>query len=246
MANNATTIQLLGHATFKVTTPQGKIIIIDPWLINNPYVPQELSLQPTIDLLLITHGHEDHMDIRIKEIVDAAHPKIIANNICRWFLIEQGVSEDYFEPMNLGGTIDLMDIKVSMVNAFHHSHVYETENTIAYPHAANGYIVKMSDGIIIYFAGDTCVFGDMKLIAEIYKPNLVVIPIGNRSMMSPLEAKYAIHLLGVKHVVPFHYGTFPQFTQTPDEFLEITNDLKDYQIHILKPGEQLSGDQLFQ
>ena len=105
MKTESTKIQLLGHATFKVTTPEGKIIIIDPWLLDNPYIPAGLEDQPIIHLMLITHGHEDHLDIRIGEIIAGTTPRIIANNICRRYLMEQNVPEELFEPMNLGGTL---------------------------------------------------------------------------------------------------------------------------------------------
>src|SRR5258708_1268457 len=88
-----TKLQLLGDATFKVTKPENKIIIVDPWLIDNPYIPKGLENQDTIDLILVTHGHEDHFDIRMKEIIKKTAPKIVANNICRWYLIEQNISE---------------------------------------------------------------------------------------------------------------------------------------------------------
>ena len=244
MDTKGTTLQLLGHATFKIITPEGRIIIIDPWLINNPYIPAHLAKQDNIDLILITHGHEDHLDIRFKEILNDRNPTIIANNICRWHLIEQGTDEALFEPMNLGGTLALLDIQVTMVNAFHHSHIYVTEKTIASPHAANGFIVKMSDDTTIYFAGDTCIFGDMKLISEIYKPNIAVLPIGNRSMMGPLEASYAVKLLDVKHVIPFHYGTFAGFTQTPDEFITLTKNHSNIEIHIMNAGDTISCAEL--
>ncbi|HWK06733.1 MAG TPA: metal-dependent hydrolase [Puia sp.] len=234
----------MGHATFKVTTPEGRIIIVDPWLINNPYIPDRLEVQEKIDLLLITHGHEDHFDIHIKEIISKTKPKIIANNICRWYLIEQDVNEEFFEPMNLGGTLDILDVKVSMVNAFHHSHVYVTDKTIAMPHAANGFVIRMSDGTTIYFAGDTCVFGDMQLISEIYKPNIAVIPIADRTTMGALEASYAVKLLRVKHVIPFHYGTFAGYAQTPDEFLALTEQYAESKVHILKAGETIRCNDL--
>ena len=244
MKNRQTTLQLLGHATFKVTTPEGRVIIVDPWLINNPYIPATLEVQEKIDLLLITHGHEDHFDIRIKEIISKTRPKIIANNICRWYLIEQNVDAAFFEPMNLGGTLDILDVKVSMVNAFHHSHVYATDNTIAMPHAANGFVIRLSDGTTIYFAGDTCVFGDMQLISEIYKPNIAVIPIADRTTMGALEASYAVKLLRVKHIIPFHYGTFAGYAQTPDEFLALTEQYAESKIHILKAGETIRCNDL--
>ncbi len=239
-----TKIQLLGHATFKVTTPENKIIIVDPWLNGNPYIPAGLENQGIIDLILITHGHEDHFDIHIKDIIEKTNPKIIANNICRRYLIEQDVPEKSFEPMNYGGTINILDVKISMVTAFHNAHIYVTKQKITFPHATNGFIIRLSDNITIYFAGDTCVFGDMKLISEIYKPNIAAIPIGDRSMMGALEASYAVKLLNTKHIIPFHYGTFPEHTQTPDEFLEMTKDCTNTKIHILKAGEILNCNEL--
>ncbi len=239
-----TKIQLLGHATFKLTTPEDKIIIVDPWLIDNPYIPAGLENQNVIDLILITHGHEDHFDIHIKDIIKKTNPKIIANNICRRYLIEQDVPEQLLEPMNYGGTINVFDVKLSMVTAFHNAHIFVTDRKITYPHASNGFIVRLSDRTTIYFAGDTCVFGDMKLISEIYKPNIAVIPIGDRSMMGALEASYAVKLLNTKHVIPFHYGTFPEHTQTSDEFLEMTKDCTHCTIHILKAGEILTCNEL--
>jgi L-ascorbate metabolism protein UlaG (beta-lactamase superfamily) len=103
MPHAHTTLQLLGHATFKLITPEQKILLVDPWLFDNPYIPVGLEQQPAVDLLLITHGHEDHMDIRLKEFIQQTTPTIIANNICRRFLVEQAVDESLFEPMNLGG-----------------------------------------------------------------------------------------------------------------------------------------------
>jgi L-ascorbate metabolism protein UlaG (beta-lactamase superfamily) len=241
---NTTKLQLLGHATFKVTTPESKIIVVDPWLINNPYIPKGLESQSVIDLMLITHGHEDHLDIHITDIIKKTNPKIVANNICRRYLIEQNIPENQFEAMNNGGTISLFDVDVTMVAAFHNAHIYLTDKTIAFPHATNGFVVRMSDKTTIYFAGDTSVFGDMKLIGEIYKPNIAVIPIGDRSMMGALEASYAVKLLNTKHIIPFHYGTFPNHAQTPDDFIAKTKDYPESKIHILKAGDILNCSEL--
>lgn len=234
-----TKIQFLGHATFRVTTPEGKVIIVDPWLVDNPFIPDEFKNQDKIDMMIITHGHDDHFDNKIVDLIDQIQPKVIANSICRWHLLEQGVLSKLIEPMNIGGTISLLDVKVTMVNAFHLSHINITDTKIAYPHASVGYIIHLSDGVRIYFAGDTSIFGDMKLIADIYRPTVAVLPIGDRFTMGPLEASHAIRMLNVKHVIPFHYGTYPFLVGTPKELTELTKDIEGLNIHALKAGEVL-------
>jgi L-ascorbate metabolism protein UlaG (beta-lactamase superfamily) len=236
---SATKIQLLGHATFKVTTPENKVIIVDPWLSANNFIPDELKHFDDTDLFLITHGHDDHFDLEVLDIVKNGKTKIIANSIVRWYLIENNCPLSSIEPMNLGGTISLMDCTITMVNAFHTSHINQTETQARFSHNSVGFVVKLSDGVTIYFAGDTCVFGDMKLIADIYQPTIAVLPIGDRYTMGPLEASHAIRLLNVKEVVPFHYGTFPQLTGTPQVLVELTKDIKGLKIHALKAGEIL-------
>ncbi len=235
MAN--TQIQLLGHATFKVITPEGKIIIIDPWLIDNPFIPKEYKVQNQIDIMLITHGHDDHFDLHIKSIIEKTKPTIVANPICRWYLLEKGITAKLFEPMNLGGTISCNGINITMVNALHLAHINEVEDKAIFPHSTVGFIIELSDGIKIYFAGDTGVFGDMKLIGEIYKPTIAVLPIGDRYTMGPREASYAIKLLGIRQVIPFHYGTYPSLTGTPEALKELCNE--EILIHVLKAGEVL-------
>ena len=241
---HSTQIQFLAHATFKITTPEGKIVIVDPWLINNEFIREEDRHQEVIDLMLITHGHDDHFDSQLPEIIQQTQAKVIANSICRWYLIEKGLPGSTFEPMNVGGTISLLDLKVSMVNAFHLSHINISEEKTTHPHPAVGYVLHLSDDIRIYFAGDTSVFGDMALIGEIYKPNIVVLPIGDRYTMGPLEASYAVRLLKAKHVIPFHYGTYSALTGTPEALAELTKDVEGLQIHALKAGETLDCKRL--
>lgn len=237
---SATAIQLLGHATFKVTTPENKVIIVDPWLTGNSFMPQHLKKFDDTDLFLITHGHDDHFDLEVLDIAKKGRTKIIANSIVRWYLIENDCPLTAIEPMNLGGSISLLDCKITMVMGFHTSHINLTETQARFSHNIVGFIVQLSDDVRIYFAGDTCVFGDMKLIGEMYKPTIAVLPIGDRYTMGPLEASYAIRLLNVKEVIPFHYGTFPQLTGTPNELKELTKDIDGLIIHALKAGETLN------
>jgi len=236
----STTVQFLGHATFKITTPEGRIVIVDPWLTDNPFIPEHCKTQDEIDLVLVTHGHDDHFDLELPAIIKKTNCKVVANNICRWYLLEQGVPKENIEPMNLGGTIQLLDMSISMVNAFHVSHINLADGSMTHPHQAVGFVVGFSDGLKIYFAGDTSVFGDMQLVGELYKPTIAVLPIGDRFTMGPLEAAYAIKLLRVKHVIPFHYGTYPFLTGTPEALAAHTNDIEGLHIHALKAGEILA------
>ncbi|MBS1509964.1 MAG: metal-dependent hydrolase [Bacteroidetes bacterium] len=234
-----TTIQLLGHATFKVTTPENKVIIVDPWLSGNSFMPEHLKKFDDIDLFLITHGHDDHFDLEVLDIVKNGKTKVIANSMVRWYLIENNCPLSAIEAMNLGGTISILDCMVTMVNGFHTSHINISETQARFGHNSCGYVLQLSDGTRIYFAGDTCVFGDMKLIGEIYKPTIAVLPIGDRYTMGPSEAAHAIRLLNVKQVIPFHYGTFKQLTGTPEQLAVLTKDIEGLQIHALKAGEEL-------
>lgn len=237
---NSTQLQLLGHASFKITTPEGRIILVDPWLDGNPAIPDDLKKIDKADLILVTHGHEDHMDANLPALIEKWDAKIIVNPMVRWHLLSQGVPASRIEPMNLGGTISLLDLRVSMVNAFHIAHIPVSNTEIKFPHSTVGFVVRLSDNISIYFAGDTSVFADMKLIGDIYKPDIAVLPIGDRFTMGPLEAAYAIRLLNVKHVVPFHYATWPFLAGTPEELKERTSDITDLHIYALKAGESLN------
>lgn len=233
-------LQLLGHATFRISTPEGKIILIDPWLTDNEFIPAQYRKQDQVDLMLITHGHEDHFDPDILKIIEKTQPIVIANPMCRWYLIEQGINERLIEPMNLGGTISVIHTEVTMVNAFHISHIPMPDGKIGYTHPSVGFVIKLSDGCTIYFAGDTCVFGDMKLIGEIYQPHLAVLPIGDRYTMGPKEAAHAARLLNVNNIIPCHYGTYAALTGTAALFLELTAGDSNVQIHALQAGESVN------
>lgn len=237
----ATSIQLLGHATFKVTTPENKVIIVDPWLSANEFMPDHLKKFDDTDMFLITHGHDDHFDLEVLDIVKQGNVKIIANPMVRWYLLENGCPGTAIEPMNLGGTIYLehLQVHITMVNGFHISHINVTDTQARFPHMSVGFILHLSDGQRIYFAGDTSVFGDMKLIGEIYKPTIAALPIGDRYTMGPLEASYAVRLLNVKQVIPFHYGTYAQLTGKPETLISLTKDIDQLKVHILNAGDHI-------
>ncbi|HEV3219882.1 MAG TPA: metal-dependent hydrolase [Candidatus Acidoferrales bacterium] len=228
-------ITWLGHATFTLTTPDGKVILIDPWTIGNPACPAALKNPPRVDVMLITHGHTDHIGDAIA-IATHHKPQVIAIvEIAAW-LSSKGIEKVVM--MNKGGTVKAGEVEATMVNAIHSSGI-EDGGRMIYGGDPAGFVVKLPGGFSVYHAGDTCVFGEMKLIGELYKPDLAMLPIGDHYTMGPREAAYAIRLLGVKHVIPMHYATFPMLTGTPEALREASRDIAGLEIHAIKPGESI-------
>jgi L-ascorbate metabolism protein UlaG (beta-lactamase superfamily) len=225
----------LGHATFRITTATGKIAIVDPWVQSNPMCPDALKSPERVDTLLISHGHFDH----IADAVDIAKkhtPQVVAiYETCVW-LQSKGVLNT--SPMNKGGTQKVGELEVTMVNAIHSCGIQDGDKII-YGGEASGFVIRLSGGFSVYHAGDTAVFGDMKLIGELYSPDIALLPIGDHFTMGPREAALAIRLLGVRHVIPMHFSTFPLLTGTAERLRELTQDIAGLEIHTLKPGETL-------
>jgi L-ascorbate metabolism protein UlaG (beta-lactamase superfamily) len=226
----------LGHAAFRITTPTGKVVLIDPWIASNPACPPELQKPGRVDTMLITHGHFDHIADAV-ELGKKFKPQIVGIYEIGQWLESKGVGN--VQAMNKGGTQRVGEIEVTMVNAIHSCGILD-DGQIVYGGEACGYIVRLPGGLTIYHAGDTAVFGDMKLIADLYAPELALLPIGDLFTMSPREAALAIRLLNVRHVVPMHFGTFPVLTGTPDELRRITQDIAGLEIHTLAPGESIT------
>jgi L-ascorbate metabolism protein UlaG (beta-lactamase superfamily) len=225
----------LGHSAFRITTPSGKVIVIDPWVQSNPMCPEPLKKFDRLDTLLITHGHFDH----IADAVDLGKqfkPQIVAIYETGVWLESKGVTN--VSAMNKGGTQTVGELEVTMVNAIHSCGIKDGDEII-YGGEACGYIIRLPGGLTVYHAGDTAVFGDMKIIGELYKPDLALLPIGDFYTMGPREAALAIRLLGVLHVVPMHFGTFPALIGRPERLREITEDILGLEIHALKPGETI-------
>jgi L-ascorbate metabolism protein UlaG (beta-lactamase superfamily) len=230
---NGIKITWLGHATFRIETPGGKTVLVDPWVAGNPKCPEKEKNLANVDVMLCTHGHGDHIGDAV-EIAKKHDPMVVGMpELCGW-LQSKGVKR--VSGMNKGGTQTVGDIKVTMVHAVHSSGIQDG-NHMVYGGEACGYVVEFSNGVKIYHAGDTCVFGDMAIIREIYAPDVCMLPIGDYYTMGPREAAYACKLLKPKMVVPMHYGTFPVLTGTPAEFRKL---VPDFDVREMKPGETIS------
>jgi L-ascorbate metabolism protein UlaG (beta-lactamase superfamily) len=223
----------LGHATFRIQTPEGGIIIIDPWVMGNPMCPESEKTVKKVDTLLCTHGHFDHIGDAV-EIAKQHNPKVVGiAELCTW-MGKKGVKQAL--PMNKGGTQTVGDIKVTMVHADHSCGITDGDQ-IVYGGEACGYVVEFSNGVKLYHAGDTNVFGDMQIIHDLYSPEIVMLPVGDYYTMGPREAAYACKLLKPKTVIPMHFGTFPVLTGAPGALREL---VRDVEIIEFKPGQTIA------
>jgi L-ascorbate metabolism protein UlaG (beta-lactamase superfamily) len=231
-----TSITWLGHATFQIDTPGGKRLLIDPWLGGNPACPDNLKKPDRVDVMLLTHGHFDHVADAVGIGTEHSPTTVGIFELCAW-LESKGVQG--CSAMNKGGTQAVGDIKATMVHAVHSCGITDGD-AIIYGGEACGYVLTLENGFKVYIAGDTAVHSDMRLIGELYAPDLAILPIGDHFTMGPREAALALRLLGCKHVIPSHFGTFPVLTGTPDGLREATADIAGLTIHTLQPGETLT------
>jgi L-ascorbate metabolism protein UlaG (beta-lactamase superfamily) len=225
-----TTLTWLGHATFRFDTPGGKRVYIDPFLNGNPKCP-ESELEPErIDVIALTHGHGDHVGDTVELAKKHGCTVIAPVELAAWLHGKQGV-ENVLDP-NKGGTVEAAGVKFTLTNAHHSS----SNNDLEYMGEPCGIVAEVENGTKLYFAGDTCVFGDMELIRRLYAPDYAVLPIGDNFTMGPREAALALELLGNPPCIPCHYGTFPALTGTPDQ---LRVEAPSATIHELEPGESL-------
>jgi L-ascorbate metabolism protein UlaG (beta-lactamase superfamily) len=210
-----TTFTWYGHSCFEVRTPGGVVILIDPWF-GNPTSPTTADSIQRCDLLLVTHGHYDHMGdaialaSRLRPVWPCMHEMSL------WLARRLPGGADAATGMNKGGTMEAAGVRVTMVHADHSAGDWNPGGeTTLYLGDPAGFVVELENGFRFYNAGDTALFGDMRLIGELYRPELAMLPIGGHFTMGPREAAMAAEMLGVRQVIPTHYGTFPVLTGTP-------------------------------
>jgi L-ascorbate metabolism protein UlaG (beta-lactamase superfamily) len=223
-----TTVTWLGHASFRIDSPAGKRVYVDPWL-GNPKCPPSEQEPERIDVIAITHGHSDHVGDTV-HLSQRFSPEIVALVELKGWLGAQGARIGDTPGPNKGGTVEAAGIHFTLTNAFHSSSSSEGD----YLGEPAGIVIRLENDTSLYFAGDTCVFGDMSLIGRIYRPDVAVLPIGGHFTMDPREAAVALELLGVERCIPCHYGTFPLLAGTPAELRDLAEDVD---IIELEPGE---------
>jgi L-ascorbate metabolism protein UlaG (beta-lactamase superfamily) len=247
-APRKTEVLWLGQAAFRITTPGGKVIVIDPWVTSNPKTPakwKDLDALGKVDIILVTHAHFDHF---------ADAPALAKKNNAKIWgppgldssIAARGIVPDELAPrMNKSGTITPFEgVKITMTHAEHSSELTwknpaTGKNEIHVGGEPVGFVIELENGFKIYHSGDTGLFGDMKLIGDYYKPDLALLCIGGHFTMGPKEAAYAVkHWIKPKHLVPMHYGTYPVLAGTPEELVKALGHTPT-KVHVMQPGDTL-------
>ncbi|HAL57163.1 MAG TPA: metal-dependent hydrolase [Bacteroidetes bacterium] len=228
-------ITWFGHSAFLLESPGGKRVLVDPWL-DNPKAPPEAKEIAKVDLILISHGHGDHIGNTI-EVAKRTSATVVAIHEVSLFLQAKGVAS--IQGMNKGGTVDVGGVKVTMVDAKHSSDIDVGAEPVPGGEAA-GFVIEFENGFKAYHAGDTAVFGDMKLIADLYKPHLAFLPIGGLYTMDPRAAAFACRMLKPQQIIGMHYGTFPPLTGTPSELKKWLPAAMKRRVLDLEPGRPIA------
>jgi L-ascorbate metabolism protein UlaG (beta-lactamase superfamily) len=226
------TLTWLGHAAFMLGSDRGKRIYVDPFLTGNPSTPDEHKSPDRVDVICVTHGHGDHVGDTVALSRQFPDAPIIAQVELKGYLGRQGANLGDLPGLNKGGSTEIDGVTYALVNAFHSS----SADGADYTGEACGIVIRLEEGRTIYFAGDTCVFGDMQLIRHLWEPDYAVLPIGDHYTMGPREAAVAIDMLGAPRVIPCHWGTFPILRGTPDE---LQREAPNATIARLAPGDTI-------
>lgn len=249
-AEGKTEIQWLGQATTRITTPGGKVIVIDPWVTSNPKTPEQfksLEAMGKVDLILVTHGHFDHFADApaLSKLTNAPvyGPAGLMQSVAALGILPASQAVRFGK----GGTVTPIgaDIKITQVRAEHSSELAHKNAATGKDevHAGGepaGFIIELENGFKIYHMGDTGLFGDMAFIGSYYKPDVVMIPIGGHFVMSPKDAAYATkEMIKPRFAIPIHYGTTPQLKGTTAEYISALGQ-GQAKVFPISPGEKLT------
>jgi L-ascorbate metabolism protein UlaG (beta-lactamase superfamily) len=238
-----------GQSAFKIVTPSSKVLLVDPWLTNPVFekAKDELAALKHVDLILVTHGHSDHVGDAV-EIGKRTRAKLVATfDLSAAIVSALGYPSDLADMEttgHMGGTLTLFggEVAVTFVPAWHGSAVSKEETAPpVYAGTPAGLVIALRDGPTIYHTGDTDLFSDMALVSRFHKIDTMLVCIGDHFTMGPARAAEAVRLVNPREVIPMHYGTFPVLTGTPEAFeAELTKRKIKVQVQVMKVGETLA------
>ena len=239
------TITWVGHGSWKFVTVNGTVIYIDPWIVGNPACKITLDDTMDADIVCVTHGHDDHIGNAI-DICKRTGAVLVTLPDVYMYADQHGIpNDDRGGSVHLGGSVVQKDCRIRAVQALHTSNIwgyeYQDHGEVKIGCGCCGFIIEPEGGDSVYFAGDTGLFGDMKLIGDIYNPTVSVLPIGDKYVMGVNEAAYAAAMLDSKYIIPGHYNTFPPIQQDAQAFKALAEARAAHsEVVVLEPNESFT------